>query len=280
MLRLSIDVTPPFDWDALIGFFAARTIPGVDQVSGKIYSRSFVLGRSRGSFALSCDTTAKLLACVACSGTPDKTGLHDSLSRLVNAAAPARKMATHLRKHERLAPLVARRPGLRVPGAWDPFELGVRAILGQQVSVAGATTLAGRIAIRFGRILKAGEPARLFPTPEVLSEADLSGLGLTTRRAATIAGFARAVCETPSLLDSSKPLDVFVGDLVSLNGFGPWTAHYMAMRLGYLDAFPASDLGVRKALNMAPEKDVLQIAEPWRPYRATAAMHLWMSLGG
>ncbi len=270
----------PYDWPALVKFFAARAIPGVDKVDGETYSRSFALGRNQGSFSV----TAKqdcLVVGVAARGKPDAKLLADKLRRLFGLDAPGKVIAAHLRRSETLARSLKKRPGLRVPGAWDPFELGVRAILGQQVSVAGATTLAGRIALKFGKKLKTNAPGltHLFPTAETVAEANLQGLGLTTRRAATITGFAKAVCITPGLLDSSKPLDDFVADLKNLNGFGPWTAHYMAMRLGYTDAFPASDLGIRKALAMAPEKEILARAETWRPYRASAAMHLWMSLG-
>ena len=161
----------------------------------------------------------------------------------------------------------------------------MRAILGQQVSVAAASTLAGRIAHKygteFGKNAAKGHATltHLFPKPEDLADANLSGLGLTTRRAATVTTFARAVADDPDLLSLEQPLDTFVERIADLNGFGPWTAHYMAMRMGHADAFPASDLGVRKALGMAPEKEVLRLAEPWRPYRAYAAMHLWASLG-
>jgi AraC family transcriptional regulator of adaptative response / DNA-3-methyladenine glycosylase II len=106
----------------------------------------------------------------------------------------------------------------------------------------------------------------------------LNGLGLTTRRAATVTTFARAVAGDPALLSMNQTLDAFVERIADLAGFGPWTAHYMAMRMGHADAFPASDLGVRKALNTTSDKEVLRLAEPWRPYRAYATMHLWASL--
>jgi AraC family transcriptional regulator of adaptative response / DNA-3-methyladenine glycosylase II len=179
-----------------------------------------------------------------------------------------------------LARSLRKRPGLRVPGVWDPFELGVRAILGQQVSVAAASTLASRIATKFGKSAVKGDATltRLFPKPEDLADANLSGLGITSRRIATINAFARTLADEPKFLSDAQPLDAFVERIAHLPGFGLWTANYMAMRLGYADAFPASDLGVRKALDMASEKEILRIAESWRPYRAYAAMHLWASL--
>ncbi len=279
-VSLNLELTAPYEWSPLVKFFSARIIPGVDHVVGSSYSRTISMGRGTGSLTIT-PTAKALSAQVHINGSINEGLISKKLRLLANTDAPIGKGNKHLARDKLLAPLLRKRPGLRVPGVWDPFELGVRAILGQQVSVAGATTLAGRIALKFGKTIKTKSPqlTHLFPTAESLAEANLSGMGLTTRRAATITGFAKAVCAARSLLDSSKPLDDFVAGLVSLNGFGPWTAHYMAMRLGYSDAFPASDLGVRKALAMAPEKDVLRIAESWRPYRASAAMHLWASLG-
>lgn len=268
----------PYDFNALHRFFTPRTIKGVEVTTPGQYARTFKLGRTKGVARISATNNALQ---VAASGGPiNESELAKRVSTLFNLATPSSTIAKHFAADGTLAPMVARSPALRVPGCWDPFELGVRAILGQQVSVAGATTLAGRIAAKFGTAIKDEQfgLSRLFPQPEQLAQASLAGLGLTTRRAATITGFARAVCGAPSLLDTSKPMEQFVADLVELNGFGPWTAHYMAMRLGYPDAFPASDLGVRKALNMAPEKEVLKLAEPWRPWRATAVMYLWHSL--
>lgn len=279
-IRQTLDLEQPFDWQSMLRFFAARVIPGVDQVNGLTYRRTFIFGKATGILTISPGRNHKLAAELHSGSNLDVALARQRIGQLLNAGmqcVPARK---HLSDEGILAPLLKAKPGLRVPGCWDPFELGVRAILGQQVSVAGATTLAGRIALKFGRRIRTNDTGltHLFPAPPVLADADLGGLGLTTRRAATITGFAEAVCKAPSLLDRSKSLDMFVDDLVALKGFGPWTAHYMAMRLGYPDAFPASDLGIRKALNMAPEKEVLRCAASWRPHRATAAMYLWSSL--
>ena len=279
-LSLELKLPQPYDWPALLQFFAARVIPGVDEVQGTTYRRTFSIGKASGTLALAPTSRTTLRADLAAKTPIPDAQASARINRLLNIAAPARVIARYLASDPRLAPLIAKRPGLHVPGAWDPFELGVRAILGQQVSVAGATTLAGRIALKFGRGLttKGSTLTHLFPTAATLTTADLAGLGLTTRRAATITGFAEAACNAPALLDYEKPLETFIADLVQLKGFGPWTAHYMAMRLGYADAFPASDLGIRKALGMAPEKEILQIAEAWRPWRAAAAIHLWSSL--
>jgi AraC family transcriptional regulator of adaptative response / DNA-3-methyladenine glycosylase II len=164
-----------------------------------------------------------------------------------------------------------------VPGTWDPFETGVRAILGQQVSVAGATTLAGRLVERLGTTVPGLAPFGLsatFPGPEVVAGADLAGCGLTTARVAAVRAFAAAVRDGAVRLDRSVSLDELVASLSALPGIGPWTAHYLAMRLGEPDAFPASDLGLRRALGCGPA-EVEALAERWRPHRATAAMRLW-----
>ena len=276
----NLTFNPPYDWPALLRFFAARAIPGVDEVEDETYRRTFVLGRTQGRISIRPGKGA-LIADLSAAGKASPNLIAGKLCRLFDLDAPGKKIAAHLRCDDALKRSLKRRPGLRVPGVWDPFELGVRAILGQQVSVAAASTLAGRIATKFGKSAAKGDATltRLFPTPIDLAEANLEGIGLTTRRAATVTNFARAVRDDPTLLDRTRPLDTFVERIADLPGLGPWTAHYMAMRMGYPDAFPASDLGVRKALNTTSDKEVLRLAEAWRPYRAYATMHLWASLG-
>ncbi|MEQ1865665.1 MAG: DNA-3-methyladenine glycosylase [Micropepsaceae bacterium] len=278
-LTLSLAYGQPYDWPALLRFFAARAIPGVDEVEGLAYRRTFAIGRGQGRLCIS-PAKGALIAEISTKGKADEVSLAEKLRRLFDLDASGKRIAAHLKRDDRLSGSLKKRPGLRVPGVWDPFELGVRAILGQQVSVAAASTLAGRIAMKFGKKTTKGHATltHLFPNAEDLGEANLSGLGLTTRRAATVTGFARAVASDPALLSTDQPLDLFVTRIANLNGFGPWTAHYMAMRMGHADAFPASDLGVRKALNTTSDKEVLRLAEPWRPYRAYATMHLWASL--
>jgi AraC family transcriptional regulator of adaptative response / DNA-3-methyladenine glycosylase II len=167
-------------------------------------------------------------------------------------------------------------PGLRVPGALDPFELAVRAVLGQQVSVAAARTLAGRVAAKFGAPLGS---LLLFPDAPALaaaSEAEIAAIGLPRTRARTLRELARACAGGALSLSATTPLDVVTSTLQDLPGVGPWTAQYIAMRaLRHPDAFPAGDLGVRKALGGATESRVRARAEPWRPWRAYAVMHLW-----
>lgn len=276
----TLETGAPYDWEAMLMFFAARAIPGVEHVADGTYRRSFSTGRGHGVITVKPAGSGKLHVVVRSTSAIDVERVTARLRRLFDLDAPHKHIVKQLRRDERFHPHMKRRPGLRVPGAWDPFELGVRAILGQQVSVAAASTLTGRIATRFGKLMRHPHErlTHLFPEPQVLATADLAGIGLTTRRAATVTGFAQAVAEDRHLLDATKPLDQFARDLAALQGFGPWTAHYMAMRLGYHDAFPTSDLGLRKALGSTADREVNKLAEAWRPYRAYAAMHLWASL--
>ena len=180
-----------------------------------------------------------------------------------------------------LGPLAAQRPGLRVPGAVDGFELAVRAILGQQVSVRAASTLASRLAAGFGEPLETPYPllCRLTPTAERIAAAtleDLTRLGLTGARAASLLALARAVAEDGLSLEPGGDVEAKMAFLKALPGVGEWTAQYIAMRaLRWPDAFPASDLVLMRALGAAKPADALAAAEAWRPWRAYAAMHLW-----
>jgi AraC family transcriptional regulator of adaptative response / DNA-3-methyladenine glycosylase II len=188
-----------------------------------------------------------------------------------------------------VGPLLAARPGLRVPGTWDPYEIAVRAIVGQQVTVAGASTLAGRLVQRHGRRLPgpgAPGPTHTFPPPSALAGGDLAGIGLTRTRAQAIGALAAAVAAGRLRLDASVALDELVGAIAGVPGVGPWTAQYVALRMGQPDALPASDLGLRRALARAEPSpgsglpsaaELILRAAAWRPWRALAAVHLWTS---
>jgi AraC family transcriptional regulator of adaptative response / DNA-3-methyladenine glycosylase II len=157
---------------------------------------------------------------------------------------------------------------LRLPGCWDPFELAVRAILGQQVTVRGASTLAARLVAQFGP-----------PKPEVLASADLTSIGLTKARAVSLRSLAGAVAEGSLRLDGSAPAAEVMTRLCELPGIGSWTANYIAMRaLGDPDAFPSSDLGLLKAAGVSSPRRLEEMAEAWRPWRSYAALYLWESL--
>jgi DNA-3-methyladenine glycosylase II len=184
--------------------------------------------------------------------------------------ADPRPIAAHLAKSRVLQRIVGKHPGLRVPRCWDPFELAVRAMLGQQVTVKGASTLAGRLVEQFGP-----------PEAAILADADLASIGLPKARAESIRGFARAVCDQRIRFDGAISSQEMIGRMCELPGIGPWTANYIAMRaLGDPDAFPASDLGLLKAAHASSPRKLEELAERWRPWRSYAAMYLWESLRG
>jgi AraC family transcriptional regulator of adaptative response / DNA-3-methyladenine glycosylase II len=172
-------------------------------------------------------------------------------------------------------------PGIRVPGCWNGFELAVRAILGQQVTVRGATLLAGRIAAAYGKPFAGGNGlTNLFPTAESLAKAKLENIGLTGGRAETIRALARAVASGKIKFEGVVDSEEFLRKLCEIPGIGPWTAQYVAMRaLREPDAFPSSDLGLMRALGFGSAREVERSAEPWQPWRAYAAMYLWRMSG-
>jgi 3-methyladenine DNA glycosylase/8-oxoguanine DNA glycosylase len=188
-----------------------------------------------------------------------------------------------------LSELVRQRPGLRVPGAFDPFELAVRAVLGQQVSVAAASSLASRLVERFGEPFSSDSAvpglSRLFPEPKVLAAADISVLGMPGSRAKAVSAVAAAVLRDPHLLQPGQGLDAAITRLMAVPGVGEWTAQYIALRaLNETDAFPASDIGLQRALangsGVRPSaRELTARAEQWRPWRAYAAIHLWSADG-
>jgi AraC family transcriptional regulator of adaptative response / DNA-3-methyladenine glycosylase II len=283
-LTVRLPYRPPLDWEQLLGFLAARAVPGVEAVDGLRYRRTLRLGAA-ASCAIAVEpltTEPCLLLHIAPADGVSLLPVVEAARRFFDLGADPQRIAEHLAADSRLGPLVARRPGLRVPGAWDPFELAVRGILGQQVSVPGATTLAGRLSAAFGtRVDLDARLTHLFPTPAELAEADVASIGVPRARAETIRGLARAVAGGALVLDAALGLDDAVARLRALPGIGEWTAQYVAMRgLGEPDAFPAGDLGVRKALGnghgLPSEAAVSRAAEAWRPWRAYAVMHLWV----
>ncbi|MGH9248709.1 MAG: DNA-3-methyladenine glycosylase family protein [Acidimicrobiales bacterium] len=278
---------PPLEWDAMLGYFALRAIPGVEVVAGGTYGRTVVVDGDPGVIEVARGSDDHLLLGAH---LPHHGGLAQAAQRVrrifgLDTDLDAARMA--LAGDPVIGPLLAARPGLRVPGTWDPYEIGVRAIIGQQVTVAGASTLTGRLVERHGERLPGRAPPRLthtFPSAATLAAADLDGIGLTQARARAIRGFAAAVAADRVRLDASVPLDELVGSITAVPGVGPWTAHYIALRIGEPDALPASDLGLRRALAetgaaaVIPSADELTArAEAWRPWRALAAVHLWSS---
>lgn len=286
-LTLRLPLRPPFDATALFSFLEERALPGVEIVRGHAYSRTIESLGSPGVLTVSksADENFLVLSLNLPPG-PDLLEIVGRAGRVFDVDADPLAIAEVLGRDPLLAPLVAARPGLRVPGAWDPFELSVRAILGQQVSVRGARTLAGRLVAAFGRPLPGGSTdglTHLFPAPAALAKADLSGIGIPAARAAAIRRLAAAVYTGRVELTAPRGLEDFETRLCALPGIGPWTAQYVALRaFGEPDAFPAGDLGLRRALEAARvpagAAALRERALSWSPFRAYATLHLWSSL--
>ena len=283
---MRLTATPPFEWRSFVGFLAARAIPGVeavDEAAGR-YRRSIRVDGEPGTIEVASAGTDALEVGVHGAARAPTPAIESRLRRWFDLDADVARIGACLAADPLLAPLVAARPGLRVPGAWDPFELAIRAIVGQQISVAGARTIAGRIVERSGdRVVSpAGDGVvALFPSPAQLAEADLGTIGMPGARVRALQNLAAAVAAEPALLDATGDLDADVARLRALPGIGEWTAQYIALRgLKHPDAFPASDLGILRALagpdgrRPTPAEALLR-AETWRPYRAYAAQHLW-----
>jgi len=285
-LEVRLSYRPPFDWDGLLGFFAQRALPGVETVEDGAYSRTAQLDGNVGIISVRHDASRRhvvlqLPARLAAS-LPQIAG---RVRRLFDLQADPEAVKNHLSTDPRLRALVKRRPGLRVPGAWEPFEIAVRAIVGQQVSVAAARTICGRIVAQYGGpVAKEAALTHVFPTSEKIARAQMKGLGLTTRRADTLRGISRAVASGSITFGVNGSLEGTVAQLTALPGIGPWTAQYIALRaLGEPDAFPSGDLGLIRAWEALTKKDssakeLDRAAESWRPWRAYAALHLWASL--
>ena len=285
-LTLHLQYRPPFDADTLLTYFARRAIPGVEEVVDGCYRRTVLLPKSKGIIELEpAEKSHTVLLRVQLNDLSDLSLLVQRCRHLFDLDAVPSAIADILTVDSLLTPLVTAHPGLRVPGTVNGFELAVRAILGQQVSVAGARTLAARLVKAYGTPLEQpqGTLTHFFPTPEALMEANMDGLGLTQGRINALQALARAVVEDGLILDRNADREQTVAQLQQLPGVGPWTAAYIAMRaLGDPDAFPASDLGLRRALEQqgvaADVKSIEKRAESWRPWRAYATHHLWHSL--
>ncbi|MFI5285739.1 MAG: AlkA N-terminal domain-containing protein [Candidatus Dormibacteria bacterium] len=284
-LRLRVGFAGALDWDAVLGYLAARAITGVEHVSSGTYRRTIVVDGDPGAIEVGRGGADHL---VLTAHLPHWGGLihHvEQVRRLFNLDFDLESAVGMLERDPVLGARIASMPGLRTPGAWDPFEVGVRAIIGQQVTVAGAGTIIARLVARHGTPVPGlGQfgLTHIFPTAEVLAEADPAGTGLIGTRMAAIRNFARAVCSGSIRLDRSQTLDEQVTAVAAVPGLGPWTAQYLALRMGEPDAFPSTDLGLRRSLERLsgasmPPRSVAEIAERWRPWRAHAAIHLWLT---
>jgi AraC family transcriptional regulator of adaptative response / DNA-3-methyladenine glycosylase II len=286
-LVLRLDHRPPLDWETMLRFLSGRCTAGVEQIEGGVYRRTVRIGESRGWVSVTRDPVRPALrAEVSASLVPVLLPLGARLRALFDLDAHPGEVAAALRTDRLLAPSVRRDPGLRVNGAFDAFETAVRVVLGQQVSVRAATTLAGRVAGALGDRVETPFPGldRLSPTLEAVLEAGedrLAGIGMPGARARTLLAVAGALRAGALDLRRGADADAARDAMLGLPGVGPWTANLVAMRaIGSPDAFPAGDLGVLKALGVRSAREAEARAEAWRPWRAYAAMHLWRLAAG
>lgn len=282
---LVLPYTPPLAWPALRDFLVSRGASGVECADGERYVRTVRCGGRLGWIAAAPAADRDALRVEV---SPELLAVQDALvprlRRLFDLDAQPDAIEHTLSPDSRLSSVMAAHPGLRVPGAIDGFELALRAVLGQQVTVKAATTLFGRFATAFGEPAQTPYAGLMYFAPEAVRVAEASvqqliDLGLTQRRAQTISDMARAIADGALDLDGRAKHEATLERFLSIPGIGPWTASYVAMRaLRDSDAFPHSDLGLMKALGCSKPRDVLAAAEAWRPWRAYAALLCWKAL--
>ncbi|WP_345812402.1 AlkA N-terminal domain-containing protein [Paraburkholderia sp. PREW-6R] len=283
---LELPFRTPFDWPRLLRFFGGRATPGVEAVEEGAYRRAIDWAGDSGTLTVRLHPRKRcIVASIEGPVSRHADALAVSIARMFDLRADPKKIGAVLGADPWLAPLVEAVPGLRVPGAWSGFELVVRAIVGQQVSVKAATTIIGRLVQRAGERIE-GHPhdstAWRFPTPAALAAADLALIGMPGKRVAALQGFAQAVATGDVPLDSdAADANDLRAALLALPGIGPWTVEYVAMRAWRdADAWPASDLVLMQAI-CARDPSLVRPAQQrsrtdaWRPWRAYAAMHLW-----
>lgn len=280
-LTLRLAYRPPYDFAAMLAFLAARALPGTELVDAGHYLRAIGPAEAPGWLRVGAWGGEEHALRLELHGASPTTllPLVQRVRRMFDLDADPQAIVATLGRDARLRPLLRRRPGLRLPSGWDGFEIAVRAILGQQVSVSAARALAARLAARFGAPLPDGFPHGLrhrFPTPEALAEADLESVGVMRARADAVRGVARALLDGRVDFRPEQTLEEFAARWVALPGIGPWTAQYIALRaLGHPDAFPAEDLVLQRAAGRLTAKALRARAEAWRPWRAYAVIHLW-----
>jgi len=286
-LKVLIRYRPPFDWVSIIRFLGVRAIPGVEDINENRYRRTVCVDGVTGIVEIRPDPQRHgLIVVIPRELLKGVVQIVAGAKRLFDLDADPLTIEESLKRDPLLAVAIEKYPGLRVPGAWDGFEIAVRAILGQQVSVKGATTLSGRLVQTCGTPIRPpGEPPLtfLFPSPEQLLKADGLRIGMPKQRARAIGALAKAVANGTVHFNSGSDPDQIVHALMALPGIGPWTAQYIAMRvLRQPDAFPSSDLGLLRAASgnkdgSSTESELIKRAEAWRPWRAYAAIYLWAS---
>ena len=281
---LALPYRSPFAWDHFLRFLRARSINGVERCDAHAYTRTLRLEDAAGWMRVEHDAAQARLVLTVSPHLRDRLPqLGERVSRMFDLDADVGAIEERLRADPRLRPLVDKERAVRLPGAIDPFELAMRGILGQQITVAAAHTLRGRVVARYGEPIDAAPGLTHLPVhAEALAAAapdDVAALGMPLARARTLILLARAIVARDIVLAHGRdPIDV-MAELRRIPGIGPWTAEYITMRgLSWRDAFPAADLGLRNALGGVTAREALRMAEAWRPFRAYAVIHLWNSL--
>ncbi|MEW6998082.1 DNA-3-methyladenine glycosylase 2 family protein [Colwelliaceae bacterium BS250] len=288
-LRITLHYKGDLNWPLMLSFFQHRQIPSIEHVADT-YQRTIHLDNCFGWLQVSKPEADCLYLDVQLSDYSKLPEIVTRVRKMFDLDCHLDVVREHLKQDPILTASIDRFEGLRLPGCWDVFEFSIRAILGQQISVKAATTLAGRIAEKFGQqvehiqgIVYPEHLPRVFPSYQKLLNCDFDGLGITNTRQQTLHTWIEFYSQNIELFNRPGDTESFEQELCKLKGIGPWTANYLAMRgLGLPDAFPAADLGIIKALSSDAEtinsKQILKISEAWRPWRAYAAIYLWHSL--
>jgi AraC family transcriptional regulator, regulatory protein of adaptative response / DNA-3-methyladenine glycosylase II len=291
-VTLRLRYRPPYDWDGMLSFLRARAVPGVEIVDGRRYLRTVEVNGAMGSIEVTHVPDRQSLAVsIRFPNVRLLPAIVSRVRRLFDLGADIETIDGHLSGDPLLARLVAQRPGLRAPGGWDGFEIALRAVLGQQISVVAACRLAGQLVVLHGRpvpksLLIHSDLSHTFPTAKRLVSASSIGLGMPGARLTALKTVAQAAVADPNLFRPFGSIEETIARLREIPGIGEWTAHYIALRaLREMDAFPASDIGLLRSISsMDGEKttpaNLLSRAESWRPWRAYAAQHLWAADGG
>lgn len=290
-VTLRLRYRPPYDWNSMLGFLQARAIPGVEAVENNSYLRTIGMDGFTGSVRVAhLPEHQSLCVTIRFPRVPSLPAIISGVRRVFDLGADIETIDAHLSLDPVLAPFVAQRPGLRAPGGWDGFELGTRAILGQQVTVAAARRLAGQLVARYGEPVSpdfASEPqlTHVFPEAQRLALAESIDLGMPGARRSALKELAAAAVEDPNLFRSCGTIEHAIARLRQIRGVGAWTAQYIALRaLRETDAFPATDVGLLRGAEIVDGAkpsvpDLLRRSEAWRPWRAYAAQHLWAAGG-
>jgi AraC family transcriptional regulator, regulatory protein of adaptative response / DNA-3-methyladenine glycosylase II len=286
-LTINLPYRPPFDWQLMLTFFQNRQINGLEKVTNTSYQRSISIDNCNGWLVITHHQNKPALQMtIVLSDYSYLNNIITRVRRMFDLDADMDLIHRQLSQHPLLEKTIQQHQGLRLPGCWDIFEFSIRAILGQQISVKGATTLAKRITEKYGeQLVDLPEGISLsFPSVNALLGAKYEAIGLTKTRIATLQRWVEFYHEHYESIDNYPSLEQLEKQLCEIKGIGPWTVNYLAMRgLSDPDAFPSADLGIIKALTIDGQKpnnkEILQLAEQWRPWRAYACIYLWHSLG-